>query len=86
MPCDFRIGGFDQVILIGGVGAVAVAQAEVGGGKAERVAGEDVAGPGAGEARQHDGIDAVFAVGRFGDSNDRGIGRRAWSDRSRRSC
>src|SRR6267378_4610579 len=46
------VGGFDYVVFVGGVGAASVAQAEVAGGEVERFAGEDVARPGAGVARQ----------------------------------
>src|ERR1700730_1825344 len=49
---DLGVGGFDYVVFVGGVGAAAVAKTEVAGGKTQRFAGEDVAGPGAGVARQ----------------------------------
>ena len=59
---DLGIGGFDDVVFVGRVRAVAVAESEMARGKAQRIAGENVAGPGAGEARQQDRIDAVAPV------------------------
>src|SRR5882762_5513262 len=74
---DLRVGGFDYVVFVGSVGAAAVAEAKVAGGEAEWVAGEDVAGPRAGVARQEHGIDAVTAIDGVGDANHFGVGRRA---------
>src|SRR5436309_15778092 len=39
-----RVRGLDDVVLVGGVGAAAVAEAEVARGQAERRVGEDVPG------------------------------------------
>ena len=58
----------------------------MGGGEAQRVACEDVAGPGAGQARQDDGIDAVLAIGGFGDLDEGGVRVGGGWDRSRRTC
>src|SRR5579864_4390387 len=71
------IRGFDYVVFVGSVGAAAVAETEMAGGEAQRVAGENVAGPGAGVARQKHGIDAVAAVYGVGDANQLGVGWRA---------
>src|SRR5512133_4183335 len=59
---DFGVRRFDDVVLVGRVGAGAVSEAEVSGGKSERVGSEDVSGPGAGEAREHDRVDAGAAI------------------------
>ena len=57
--------------------AAAVAEAEVAGGEAQRVAGEDVAGPGAGVARPEDRLDLRTPIdGQLG-ADQRGVGRRA---------
>ena len=42
---DFGILGFDEVVLVGCVGAISVSQAEVARGEAQWVAGENVARP-----------------------------------------
>src|SRR5215472_64057 len=72
----FRVFRFDEVILIWGMRAAAVAQAEMPGRQTQRITGEDVAWPGAGEARQNHGIDAVLFVHSRSGANDSGIGRR----------
>src|SRR6266404_7363507 len=74
---NFGILGFDDVILVRRVRAAAVAEPEGAGGKVKRLAGKNVAGPGAGAARKNDGIHSAFAVDLGFDSNERGIGRRA---------
>src|SRR5688572_658806 len=48
---DGGIAAFDEEIFVRGVGAAAMAQAELAGGLAQGIAGEDEAGPGAGAAR-----------------------------------
>src|SRR2546423_644445 len=65
-----RIARLDHVILVGRVGAAAMSQAEVSGGQAQRVAGEDVSRPGAAEARQNDGINAGAVIDRSLRAND----------------
>src|SRR5437016_6061904 len=57
--------------------AAAVAEAEGTGGEVERLAGENVAGPGAGAARKNDRVHSAFAVDFGFNSNERRIGRGA---------
>ena len=70
----FRVRRFDYVILIGGVGAVAVAHTEMAGGQVQRVAGKDVSGPRSGAARQDDGIDSLAAIVSDLGADQRGVG------------
>src|SRR6266849_3432763 len=74
---DFGIFRFDDVVLVRRMRAATVAESEGTGGKMERLAGENVAGPGACAARKNDGIHSAFAVDLGFNSNERGIGRRA---------
>src|SRR5205823_10559925 len=55
----FRIAGLDDVILIGRVRAVAMAEPKMASGQAQRLARENVTGPGTGQARQKHGVDAI---------------------------
>src|SRR6266571_7857847 len=73
---DFGIFRFDDVIFVGRVRAVAMSQAKVRSRQTKRIAGENVAGPGAGQARKHHGINSVFLVNAGGRANNRGIGGR----------
>src|SRR5215472_7432476 len=50
------VGRFDDEIFVRGMGAVPVSEAEVAGGEAERIAGEDAPGPRAGQARPEYGL------------------------------
>src|SRR5512134_1527822 len=59
---DLPIRGFDDEVLIGGVRPAAVAKPEMAGGQSQRVAGEDVAGVGAGVAGNEDRVDLMAAV------------------------
>src|SRR5215472_6927473 len=70
------IAGLDDVILIGRMRAIAMAESEVSGGQAKRLAGENVTRPGACQARKDHRVDAVVFVHRRGGANDRGIGGR----------
>src|SRR5690349_4526735 len=72
----FGIAGFDYVILVGSVGAVAVAETEMSGGQAKRIACEHVAGPGAGETRKNYWVDPILFVNGGGGANDGGVGGR----------
>src|SRR5437899_11916503 len=74
---DLRVARLDDVVLVGSVGAAAVAEAEVARGEAQGVAGEDVAGPGASETRKNDRIDAVLAIDGDRGLDDGGVGGRA---------
>src|SRR5215472_18353572 len=69
----FGIAGFDDVILIRRVRAIAVAETEMSGRQAKRSAGKNVSGPGAREARKNHRVDAILFVDRGGGSNDPGI-------------
>src|SRR5437867_6092949 len=59
---DLRIGRFDHIVFIRGVGAAAVAQAEMAGGQAQRRSREHEARPGAGIARPEQGLDMMMAI------------------------
>src|SRR5882672_2878247 len=61
-PVQPGIARLDQVVLVGGVRAAAVAQSEVAGRQLERLAGEHVARPGAGEPRPQDRLDPGLLV------------------------
>src|SRR5450755_2265805 len=63
------ISGFDDVVLVGGVRAISMAQSKVTGGEAQRIAGENVTRPGAGEAWKHYRVDAIAAVDCRGCAN-----------------
>src|SRR5215472_22671 len=70
------IAGLDDVILIGRMRAVAMAESEVSGGQAKRLAGDDVTRPGACQARKDHGVDAVVLVHGRGGANDGGVAGR----------
>src|SRR5213596_2571271 len=60
----FGVFRFNDVILIGRMRAIAVAEAKMTGRQAEWIAGEDIAGPGTGEARKNHWVDAILFVHR----------------------
>src|SRR6266436_264635 len=72
---NFGIFRFDDVVFVRRMRAAAMTEAEGAGGKVKRLAGENVAGPGAGAARKNDGIDSAFAVDLGFNANERGVGR-----------
>src|SRR5207249_11731703 len=68
-----RVRRLDHEVLVGRVGAAAVAEAEMAGGELERLAGEDDAGIRARVARQHDRVEPRLPVDRQLRLDDRRV-------------
>src|SRR5437867_2870851 len=68
---NFGIFRFDDVVLVRRMRAASMTETERTGGKVERFAGENVAGPGAGAARKNDRVHSAFAVDLGFNSNER---------------
>src|SRR4029079_11081282 len=60
---ELGVRRLDEVVLVGGVGSAAVAQAEVARAEREGSVVKEVAGPRSAEARPEDGLDPAAAVG-----------------------
>src|ERR1041384_7336666 len=73
---DFRTCGLDHVVFVRRVGAAAMAEAEMAGGFAERITGEDVTGPRACAARPDQGINPTTAEDRDLSADQRRATRR----------
>src|SRR5207247_11152514 len=63
-PSHAGVRRLDHEVLVGSVGAAAVAEAEVGRGKVERLDGDDVPRTGAGVARQQYGDETGATIDR----------------------
>src|ERR1700740_1111269 len=72
----FWVLRFNDVVLIRGMRAVAVAQAKVRCRQAQQITSEHVAGPRTGKARKNHGIDVIFLVNTGGGANHAGISGR----------
>src|SRR3989442_14027101 len=71
---DLRVRRLDEVVLVRGVGAAAVAESEVTRGEPQRIAREHVARPGAGVARQENRVDPGASVHRILHLDERRAG------------
>src|SRR5258708_39980823 len=61
---DFRTCGLDHVVFVRRMGTAAMAKAEMAGGLADRITGEDITGPRACAARPEQGINPSTAEDR----------------------
>src|SRR5437879_1774786 len=74
---DLGVFRLDDVVLVRSMRAASVAEAKGTGGEVQRLAGENVTGPGARAARQNDRVDPALAIHSGFDADDFCVGGRA---------